>query len=130
MNAFSFQPIREDADTVTLRRTDFEALTEMLEDAADKEALVKARERIDSGDDELIPFELARSILNGTHPVTAFRQYRGLSQQALACKAEVSASYLSEIESGRKPGSLDAMAKLARALTVPLETLLPPKRPA
>jgi transcriptional regulator with XRE-family HTH domain len=37
----------------------------------------------------------------------------------------VSTAYLSQIETGRKPGSFDAMAKLARALGVAMEDLAP-----
>lgn len=127
MNAITFRPIREDADTVTLSRADFEALTEMLEDAADIEALLQAKAAIERGEDELIPLELSKTILAGTNPVLAFRGYRGLSQQTLAREAGISASYLSEIENGRKPGSLDAMIRLAGVLRVPLESLLPPR---
>ncbi len=127
MNAITFRPIREDADTVTLSRADFEALTEMLEDAADIEALLQAKAAIERREDELIPLELSKAILAGTNPVLAFRGYRGLSQQTLAREAGISASYLSEIENGRKPGSLDAMMRLAGVLRVPLEALLPPR---
>lgn len=127
MNAITFRPIREDADTVTLSRADFEALTEMLEDAADIEALLQAKAAIERGEDELIPLELSKAILTGKNPVLAFRGYRGLSQQTLAREAGISASYLSEIENGRKPGSLDAMIRLAGVLRVPLESLLPPR---
>jgi transcriptional regulator with XRE-family HTH domain len=35
----------------------------------------------------------------------------------------VSPSYLTEIETGRKPGSFAAMAKLAAALRVPLDDI-------
>ena len=84
MNAITIRPLREDADTVTLSRADFEAMAAALEDAADIEDIRQAQERILRGEDELVPFELAEQILDGMHPVKAFRQYRGLSQRALA----------------------------------------------
>ncbi len=128
MNAITIRPLREDADTVTLSRADFEAMAAALEDAADIDDIRQARERILRGEDELLPFELAEQILDGMHPVKAFRQYRGLSQRALARECDISPSYLSEIESGRKPGSVDAMVKLSKTLRVPLENLLPTER--
>lgn len=128
MNAITIRPLREDADTVTLSRADFEAMAAALEDAADIDDIRQARERILRGEDELLPFELAEQILDGMHPVKAFRQYRGLSQRALAKECDISPSYLSEIESGRKPGSVDAMVKLSKTLRVPLENLLPTER--
>lgn len=128
MNAITIRPLREDADTVTLSRADFEAMAAALEDAADIEDIRQARERILRGEDELLPFELAEQILDGMHPVKAFRQHRGLSQRALAKECDISPSYLSEIESGRKPGSVDAMVKLSKTLRVPMENLLPAER--
>lgn len=128
MNAITIRPLREDADTVTLSRADFEAMAEALEDAADIEDIRQARERILRGEEELLPFELVEQILDGMHPVKAFRQYRGFSQRALAKECDISPSYLSEIESGRKPGSVDAMVKLSKTLRVPLENLLPTER--
>jgi transcriptional regulator with XRE-family HTH domain len=47
-----------------------------------------------------------------------------LSQRALAEKAAVSPGYLNEIESGNRPGSLATMAKIARALDIPVDTLV------
>ena len=54
-----------------------------------------------------------------------WREHRGLSARALASRAGISAAYLSQIETGRKSGSFDAMAKLARALGVDMEDLGP-----
>jgi len=61
----------------------------------------------------------------GAVPVRVWREHRGLSARALAGRAGISAAYLSQIETGRKPGSFDAMARLARALGVAMEDLEP-----
>ncbi|MFV3127539.1 helix-turn-helix domain-containing protein [Niveispirillum sp. KHB5.9] len=128
MNALSLRPIHEDQESVTLRRADFEALLEMLEDAQDMAEIQAAMRRLERGEEEAVPFELAEQIMDGMHPVRVYRQYRELTQQALAEQASVSPSYLSEIESGRKPGSLEAMTRLSGVLRIPVECLLPPKR--
>ncbi|MBP7335027.1 helix-turn-helix transcriptional regulator [Niveispirillum sp.] len=128
MNAFTLHPVHQDAETVTLHRADYEALLEALEDAQD---LVESREalaRLQRGEEEAFPIELVEQIIDGMQPVRAFRQYRGLTQQALAQSAGVSASYLCEIEAGRKTGSLDAITRIAGALRLPIDSLLPPKR--
>jgi transcriptional regulator with XRE-family HTH domain len=52
--------------------------------------------------------------------VRVWREHRGLSARALASRARISTADLS-----RKPGSFDAMAKLARALGVDMEDLEP-----
>ena len=125
MNVLPIRPIAETPESVTLRRSDFEALADLLEDAhdmADAEAVMR---RLHAGETEALPFEVAERLLDGEHPVTVFREHRGLSGRALADRAGISSSYLSEIETGRKPGSLDAMSRLARALDIPLDLLAP-----
>jgi transcriptional regulator with XRE-family HTH domain len=58
------------------------------------------------------------------------RNARGLSQDELAYEAEVSRSYLSQLEKGAFHASLKVIGKLARALRAePAEFLkLPPQR--
>ncbi len=58
------------------------------------------------------------------------RNERGLSQDDLAYEAEVSRSYLSQLEKGAFYASLKVIGKLARALKAePAEFLkLPPRR--
>jgi transcriptional regulator with XRE-family HTH domain len=60
------------------------------------------------------------------------RHAKGLSQDDLAYEAEVSRSYLSQLEKGAYYASLKIVGKLAAALEVePAELLkLPPKRGA
>jgi transcriptional regulator with XRE-family HTH domain len=62
--------------------------------------------------------------------VRRLRHAKGLSQDDLAYEAEVSRSYLSQIEKGTFFASLKIVGKLAAALEVePAELLkLPPKR--
>jgi transcriptional regulator with XRE-family HTH domain len=60
----------------------------------------------------------------GESPVTVWRAHRGLKQNALAEAAGISKTYLSEIEAGKKPGSVSAMAAIARALRVGIEDLV------
>jgi len=47
--------------------------------------------------------------------IEALRRQRGMTQEALASAAGVSASYLSEVERGFKRPSTDVLAKLAKA---------------
>ena len=63
-------------------------------------------------------------ILDDESPVRVWREKRRLSQRALAEQAGVSASYLAEIETGKKPGSAEALRKLSRVLAVPMENLV------
>ena len=52
------------------------------------------------------------------------RQQRNLTQPALAVRADVSASYLSVLEQGKRDPSFSVLQKIARALDVPLSLLI------
>lgn len=55
--------------------------------------------------------------------IRTLRRYRGMTQEALAAAAGLSRPYLTEIETGRKDGSIRAMKAIAGALEVPLDVL-------
>lgn len=63
-------------------------------------------------------------MLDGTSPITIWRQRRGMTQRALAGAAGISASYLAEIETGKKPGSVAALMAIAAVFGVPMEQIL------
>ena len=67
---------------------------------------------------------MARLLAAG-HPVRLWREHRGLSQEQLAGKAQIARSYLAEIEGRKKPGSLGAYRKLANALGLTVDDLMP-----
>jgi ribosome-binding protein aMBF1 (putative translation factor) len=121
----AIRPLAADGDTVLLRRADYEALVREAEDAADGAQIREAEARVAAGEDEYVPIELTRRLMAGAVPVRIWREHRGLSGRALAGRAGISAAYLSQIETGKKPGSFAAMAKLARALGVDMEDLGP-----
>ncbi|MEO5373710.1 MAG: helix-turn-helix domain-containing protein [Alphaproteobacteria bacterium] len=120
MNAI-IRPISETPETVTLSRADYEALLDQIEDAADI-ALMQAAEARGMTADALSDDALGR-LIDGESPVRVWREHRGLTATALAEAAGLSASYLSEIEARRKPGSVKAIAALAKALGVDMEDL-------
>ena len=61
--------------------------------------------------------------LKQENPIKTIRKYRGLTQGALADMAGISRPYLTEIETGRKDGSIRAIKAIANALNVSLEIL-------
>lgn len=106
------------AETVTISRAEYDALTERLEDLDDIVAALKA------AGGQPMPLEWARRIMEGESPVRVWREFRGLSLRALAAKAGVSPGYLSEIELGKKPGSVEAYKALAEALDASVDWLV------
>jgi len=117
-------------ETVTLPRAEYEALLNRLEDAEDVSAIEAFRARVaavgfEEATKNYLPAELAWRILDGEHPVRIWREHRSLTATALAKKAGVPQSYLSDIESRKKPGSIDAYCRLSAALDVTVDDLIP-----
>ena len=100
----------------------WERMREAAEDAEDLADL----ERFDREDDGFrIPFSVAAADLNGSTRLRAWREHRGMTLQALADAAGVSKPYLSQIEGAKRVGTTATLKKLARALAVPLDALVP-----
>lgn len=57
-------------------------------------------------------------------PLRILRRHRGLTQQQLAEAAGLSRPYLTEMEKGRKPGSLRALRAVAQSLNVDMSYLV------
>ena len=124
----------EAPDTVTLPRAEYEALISRVEDAEDNAAIDRLEARIEkegfaAATADHMPGELVARLVAGEHPIRIWRLHRGLTREALAAAAGVSPSYLTEIETGRKPGSLHAMMKLAAALRISLDDIAAWLRP-
>ncbi|MDE2229893.1 MAG: helix-turn-helix transcriptional regulator [Alphaproteobacteria bacterium] len=117
-----------ESDTVTLPRAEYETLLNRLDEAEDRAtvAAALAREKTmgkKAARAAYLPVERLRELMAGEHPIRVWRRHRGLTREALAAKAAVSGSYLTEIETGKKPGSVDAVLRLARALDAPLDAI-------
>jgi hypothetical protein len=121
--------IAETAETVTMRRQDFEALIAAVEDVADRRAFAAfdarvAQEGLPAVFEDSLTLEQACRIADGESPVRVWRERRGLTARALAAAAAINPAYLSEIEAGKKPGSATAIIGLAKALRVDAGDLL------
>ncbi len=118
------------SETITLARVEWDALQNRLEELSDQLAAIRSEERLATlGADEARRLsytseEARRIVLDDVAPLTIWRERAGLSQRALAAAAKVSPSYLAEIEAGKKPGSVAALASLATVLMVPMEHLV------
>lgn len=107
-------------EMITIPRAEYEALIEARDDLEDIAAFDRAK--VDGG--ESIPSDAVARIINGESPLRVFRELRGLTQAELASRAEVHRVTVAEIETGRKNGSLDALKRLAAALSVTVDDLI------
>jgi DNA-binding XRE family transcriptional regulator len=99
---------------------DFEELTRLADAMRDIESYDAAL--ADPG--EAVPHALMRRLIDGESPLKVWREHRGLSQAALAECAGVDKTQLSQMETGRKGGSVQVYRRLADALGVDIDDLV------
>ena len=74
--------------------------------------------------DESIPLDVAKRLIEGGNPIKVYRKYRGLTQQALADKVGSKPVYISQIKTGASNPSTKLLRKLATALDVTIDDLV------
>ena len=102
----------------------YERLVEAAEDAADVAAYDEVKRKLAAGEDELIPDEVVGRLIAGENKVRVWREHRGMTAAALADAAGISTPYLSQIESGKRDGSIDVMKRISSALRMTVDDLV------
>ena len=102
---------------------DYLRLLELAEDRADAQVVAEFQEAYKAGREFTVPAEIVRREFAGESSVKLWREERGLTQEELAKQAGISKPYLSQIETGKRQGTVETLAALARALDVPLDVL-------
>jgi hypothetical protein len=105
---------RSPNDLMVMRRTQYDAL---FEDAAATAAYDRTR------GEESVPVAVVDRLIAGENPMRVWRDHRGMTLEQLGAKAHLSIGYLSEIEAGKKPGSIKALRAIAGALDLDLDDL-------
>jgi len=109
-------------EMVVLPRADYEALRAAAaaagEDAEDVAIYDGRKAELVAGEDNLLPEAVSRLLLRSNSRLKAIRLWRGMTQTELAKQAGIAQGYLSDMESGRRPVSAEALAVLARKLDV------------
>ncbi len=102
---------------------DYQHFLELLEDEADARVIAEFHEAYTAGREFMVPDEILRRELAGESPIKLWRERRGLTQQELAEKAGISKPYLSQIETGKRQGTVETLSALASSLDIPLDVL-------
>ncbi|UWZ79273.1 helix-turn-helix transcriptional regulator [Geoalkalibacter halelectricus] len=102
---------------------DYLRMLAQIEDKVDAQAVAEFHENYVAGREQLVPAEILRRELEGESPIKLWREHRGLIQQELADRVGISKPYLSQIESGKRQGTIETLSAIARALDVSLELL-------
>lgn len=103
---------------------DYDRLVGEAEDCADEQAAANAESRRKAGE-EYFPAELVDGLLAGESRLRVWRKYRGMTLQRLGEASGLSIGYLSQIEKGQREGTTKAWRKLAAALSLDLDDILP-----
>lgn len=96
---------------------------EEFEDMMDVIMAKEVLARIEAGE-ETWPAELVYELLETESRIRTYRNYRKMTVSDLATAAGISQPYLSEIESGKKTGSVDVLKRIAAALKVDLDDIV------
>lgn len=107
-------------ELIVLAKAEYEALI----DKADIAKADKIMADIAAGREEVVPSEVVRRLISGENKVRVWREHRGMSGRELAAAAGVSAPFISEIETGKKEGSVSVMKKIAEALKLDIDDLV------
>ncbi len=108
---------------VVLPEAEFARLVEAAEDAADVRAYDEIRQKLATGEEELLPAEMVSRMLAGESPIRVWREHRGLTARILAEKAGLAQAYVSQVETGKRAGTVETLKKLANALGVGLDDI-------
>ncbi|HEY0014306.1 MAG TPA: helix-turn-helix transcriptional regulator [Allosphingosinicella sp.] len=103
---------------------DYERLLDLAEDRSDALAAAAAEQRRRDGE-EYLPAAMVDNILAGESPLRAWRSYRGVTQRDLSAAAGISHNFLSNLEAGKRRGAPDVWRKLAGALNVTVDDIIP-----
>ncbi len=100
-----------------------------IQDELDELDDIRAYDRAKSKPQEFIPAAFAKRLLDGKNPIRVYREYRGMTQEALAAKADISKPFLSQLENERRVMSMRVLRSLAKALKVDFDDLDPAPNP-
>ncbi|MEQ8479526.1 MAG: helix-turn-helix transcriptional regulator [Hoeflea sp.] len=101
---------------VLVSEEDYEDLIDSLEAQA-------IMARVAAGE-ETFPHELVVELSQTDSRIRTYRKYRGMTGSELAAAAGISQPHLSDIENGKKAGSVDVLKRIATALRVDLDDLV------
>ena len=109
---------------VIVPEADYLAMVEALETAGDIAAVNLFNARLKSGEEELLPSAMVDALVDGENPIRVWREHRGLSVKELAGSAAITPAYLSQIEAGKRAGTVETLRKIALALKITLDDLV------
>jgi ribosome-binding protein aMBF1 (putative translation factor) len=99
----------------------YQEIQEKLEEFEDINSYLAFKEK----GGETFPVELVDALINSQESkIRIIRRYRGYSLSELAAKAEITESYLSQIENGKRTGTIELYKQLSNILNIEIDFLV------
>jgi len=111
-------------EMVVVPAADYRSLVDAAEMIADVAAFDEVKRKIASGEEEFLSSEVVDRLLDGENRILVWREYRCLTAKMLAEAAGITQAYLSQLETGKRDGTVGTMKKIAAALKVDLDDIV------
>ncbi|MEP4190897.1 MAG: helix-turn-helix transcriptional regulator, partial [Sneathiella sp.] len=100
------------------------SIADMLDEQKDIQEVNEILEALENGEIETYPGEMVKRLLNGANPIREFRKFRKMTGCDLASAIGVTQGYISDLETGKKSGTVETIRKIAECLNVTIEELI------
>ncbi|MBS9783419.1 MAG: helix-turn-helix transcriptional regulator [Pasteurella sp.] len=113
----------DNKEYIVVARDTWQGLMDIVEDRLDSVFATSIIEKVDN--EESFPHDFVVKLCSGEEPpLKLWREYRGFSGRQLAKKVGISSSYLSDIENGKKDGSVSVVKRIAEVLQVDIDDII------
>jgi hypothetical protein len=110
---------------VILPEAEFERLRDLAEDAIDARLIDESAARLASGEEELLSEADLDALRTAPSPLAFWRVRRGETAAALARACGLTAEAVTELETGARTADMTVYGRLAEALGIDAEDLVP-----
>jgi DNA-binding XRE family transcriptional regulator len=111
-------------EIVILSRDEYDRLIAADEDRKDAKTARRIIEQIASGEETVLSEAELDEFMKAKTPLSFWRKKRRMTQADLAKAADIAQGFISEIESGQKPGTPATLKKIAQALNIKIDDLI------
>jgi DNA-binding XRE family transcriptional regulator len=114
-------------ELAVLPKSEYERLVGLAEDEDIGTARIvrSARAAIAAGREIVVPKAVVDRLAASENPIRVLREWRGMTQAELVVAIGITQGYLSDLEAGKRKGPVALHQKIAQALGVPIDLLLP-----
>jgi DNA-binding XRE family transcriptional regulator len=127
MTKVQFIKITGGEELAVLPKHDYERLVALAasEDVGTSRIVRRARGAIAAGREIVLPKSVVDRLASGENPIRVLREWRDMTQAELVASVGITQGYLSDLEAEKRKGPVALHQKIARALGVPIDLLLP-----